>query len=65
MCKHGVYVTIVNFQMNIVYRRKIKNRKKNSFNHKHCDLVKTNLDLEVKRSGKFVVKINPLTPGVY
>ena len=28
MCKHVVYTTIVNFQMNIVYRRKIKNRKK-------------------------------------
>ena len=28
MCKHIVYTTIVNFQMNIVYRRKIKNRKK-------------------------------------
>ena len=27
-CKHVVYTTIVNFQMNIVYRRKIKNRKK-------------------------------------
>ena len=26
--KHAVYTTIVNFQMNIVYRRKIKNRKK-------------------------------------
>ena len=28
MCKHIVYTTIVNFQMNIVHRRKIKNRKK-------------------------------------
>ena len=28
MCKHVVYTSIVNFQMNIVYRRKIKNRKK-------------------------------------
>ena len=28
MCKHVVYTTIVNFQMNIVYRRKLKNRKK-------------------------------------
>ena len=28
MCKHIVYTTIVNFQINIVYRRKIKNRKK-------------------------------------
>ena len=28
MCKHGVYTTIVDFQMKIVYRRKIKNRKK-------------------------------------
>ena len=27
MCKHVVYTTIVNFQMNIVYRHKIKNRK--------------------------------------
>ena len=27
MCKHIVYATIVNFQMNIVHRRKIKNRK--------------------------------------
>ena len=26
--KHVVYTTIVNFQMDIVYRRKIKNRKK-------------------------------------
>ena len=28
MCKHIVYTTIVNIQMNIVYRRKVKNRKK-------------------------------------
>ena len=28
MCKHVVYTAIVNFQMNIGYRRKIKNRKK-------------------------------------
>ena len=28
MCKHIVYTTIVYFQMNVVYRRKIKNRKK-------------------------------------
>ena len=28
MCKHIVYTTIVSFQMNIVHRRKIKNRKK-------------------------------------
>ena len=26
--KHVVHTTVVNFQMNIVYRRKIKNRKK-------------------------------------
>ena len=32
MCKHAVYTTIVNFQMNIVYRRKIKNRKKKKKN---------------------------------
>ena len=28
MCKHVVYTTIVNFQMNIAYRRNIMNRKK-------------------------------------
>ena len=28
MCKHVFYTAIVNFQMNIVYRRKINNRKK-------------------------------------
>ena len=28
VCKHTVYTTIVNFQMNLVHRRKIKNRKK-------------------------------------
>ena len=27
MCKHVVSTTIVNFQMNIVYRRKIKEKK--------------------------------------
>ena len=32
-CEHIVYTTIVNFQMNIVYRRKIKNRKKPKKNH--------------------------------
>ena len=28
MCKHVVHITIVNFHMNIVYRRNIMNRKK-------------------------------------
>ena len=32
MCKHAVYTTIVNFQMSIVYRRKIKNGKKEKQN---------------------------------
>ena len=31
VCKHIVYTTIVNFHMNIVYRRKIKNWKKKTF----------------------------------
>ena len=33
MCKHVVYTTIVNFQMNVVCRRKIKNRKKIEARH--------------------------------
>ena len=28
MCKHVIYNTILNYQMNIVYQLKIKNRKK-------------------------------------
>ena len=54
MCKHIVYTTSVNFQMNIVYRRKIKNRKKkkNAYAYKTSEAwpifrVCTKLDLQV------------------
>ena len=43
MCKHVVYTTIVSFQMNIVYRRKIKNRKKKNVAVKDSSLVSVNL----------------------
>ena len=45
MCKHVVYTTIVSFQVNIVYRRKIKNRKKNVA-VKDSSLVSVNLRRE-------------------
>ena len=48
MCKHVVYTTIVNFQMNIVYRRKIKNKKNNKKTVvvKDSSLVSVNLRRE-------------------
>ena len=44
MCKHIVYTTIVNFEMNIVHRRKIKNRKKKKLEsqfHTYISFIKS------------------------
>ena len=41
VCKHVIYTTIVNFHLSIVYRRKIKNRKKECvcINHRITHLL--------------------------